>query len=313
VLVIQTDQLTRTYGVRRGISDVNLRVPEGSLYGFLGPNGAGKTTTMRVLLGFLEPTMGQAQVFGLDCWRETARIKADVGYIPGDLRLWPWLTGNSALNLFSSIRKREMRPEGRRLAEILGLDLALKVRKMSKGTRQKLGLVLAMAHKPRLLVLDEPSSGLDPLMQDHFRALLREVVRDGRTVLLSSHTLGEVEDLCERVAIVRQGRIIADDSLTALRASSGHEVRITWRDTPAADVAPPTILTLEARVGRQWICRLDGPVEPLLTYLHDEASRGRGIDDLTIDRPDLESLFRKFYSEDLHTASPAASKIGGSW
>ncbi len=288
--VIATQALTRTYGSRRGIEAVALSVPEGSLFGFLGPNGAGKTTTIRVLLGFLRPSSGAAAIFGLDCWGRSKQIKAEVGYVPGDLRLPPWFTGSKALSLFGAVRAREMMTHGRELAEMLELDLSVRVRNMSRGMRQKLGLILAMAHRPRLLVLDEPTSGLDPLMQDRFREMLRARSRDGCTVFFSSHTLSEVEALCDRVAIVREGRIVADSSLEELRKQAGHEVMIKWRG-----VAPAAPLFLQVRSSENsvWHATLDAPVEQLVAWL-----AGKGVEDLMVGRPDLETLFRRYYESE---------------
>jgi ABC-2 type transport system ATP-binding protein len=306
--VIEVANLTRTYGSRRGIQDVNLSIPEGSLYGFLGPNGAGKTTTIRVLLGFLRATSGRASVFGLDAWRRSAEIKAEVGAIPGDLRLWPWLTGVSALKLFGRVRGRDLMAKGRALADELELDLKVRVRAMSRGMRQKLGLILALAHEPRLLILDEPTTGLDPLMQDRLREILRRMAKKGHTVFFSSHTLGEVESLCDRVAIVRQGRLVADDALDALQHAAGHEVTIVWkapqdgasegqaRHAATGNSVPaevPDFLVLTERTPTRWVGSLRAPVSTLVEYLADKP-----LDDLTIARPDLESLFRRFYESD---------------
>ena len=169
---IEVDSLSKSYGRRVGVDGLSLSVGDGTLFGFLGPNGSGKSTTIRVLLGLLRPDRGQARVFDLDCWRQSARIKADVGYVPGDLRLYPWLTGRNALKLFGQIRERDLNEQGRALAGEFKLDLEVPVRHMSRGMRQKLGLILAMAHRPRLLVLDEPSTGLDPLIQDRLFARL---------------------------------------------------------------------------------------------------------------------------------------------
>ncbi|MBI4604091.1 MAG: ABC transporter ATP-binding protein [Planctomycetes bacterium] len=289
--LIALDSLARFYGRRRGIEDVSLGVPEGSLFGFLGPNGAGKTTTIRVMLGFLRPTRGSARIFGLDCWRRSREIKAEVGYLPGDLRLYPWLTGRDALRIFGAVRRRDLMRRGRELAGELDLDLGLKVRSMSRGTRQKLGIVLAFAHEPRLLVLDEPTSGLDPLVQDGLRLRLRRLAAEGRTVFFSSHSLAEVESLCDRVAIVRAGRIVADGALEDLRRRAGHEVTIRWKDAAgAASLAPPGFLKIERREGAVWSATLEGPVERLVAWLH-----GRPFEDLAIGRPDLETLFRRYY------------------
>lgn len=290
MLAIETEALTHDYGPRRAIEAVSLKVPEGSIYGFLGPNGAGKTTTIRVLMGFLNPSAGTARVLGRSAWSDSRRIKAEVGYVPGDVRLWPWLTARDAVHLFARVRGVNLKPEAGRLAERLGLDLGLKVRRMSKGTRQKLGLILSMAHKPRLLILDEPSSGLDPLVQEEFRGLCREAAGEGRTVFLSSHALSEVENLCQRVAIVRKGRIIADDPLDTLRARAGHEVIVTWAGgAPRGDVPPAWEVT--SRGDKVWSGVYRGPVQALVQWLATQ-----DVADVSIGRPDLETLFLKFYN-----------------
>lgn len=289
---IQLRGLTRSYGARRGISDVNLEVREGSLYGFLGPNGAGKTTAIRVLLGFLKPTQGDARALGLDCWRESAKIKQDVGAIPGDLRLWPWLNGHSALALFGRVRGRDLRAQGRELADELELDLSVRVRRMSRGMRQKLGLILALAHQPRLLILDEPTTALDPLMQDRLRAVLRRMALKGHTVFFSSHTLSEVEDLCERVAIVKDGRIVADGTLESLRADTGYAV--AWRVPDPTAIAIPTLegLSVERRGEFEFAGTYVGPARDLIVHLSTLP-----IEDVTITRMDLETLFRRYYDQ----------------
>ena len=164
--VIETRQLTCHYGRRVGVRGVNLRIPAGQVFGFLGPNGAGKTTTIRLLLGFLRASAGRATVFGLDCWRRRALIDRQVGYLPGDLRLYAWMTGHRALRISGQIRRMDLTAAARELSPRFRLEMDLRVRKMSRGMRQKLGLILALAHRPRLLILDEPTSGLDPLMQD---------------------------------------------------------------------------------------------------------------------------------------------------
>jgi len=289
--ILEIQSLTRRYGERRGVDDVNLAVREGSLFGFLGPNGAGKTTTIRCLVGLLRPTSGTARIFGLDCWHQSRAIKDEIGYIPGDLRLPSWLDGRTALRIWGSVRRRDLRPEGTRLAEQFGLDLAVKVRNMSRGMRQKLGLVLALAHRPRLLVLDEPTVTLDPLMQIVFQEQLREMASAGHTVFFSSHTLGEVEQLCDRVAMIRGGRIVANEPLAELRSRAGHQVTIHWRDAAAAAVPPPAFLALDRREGLTWHAAIAGPIEPLVTWL-----AGRPIADLAIGRPDLETLFHRFYA-----------------
>jgi ABC-2 type transport system ATP-binding protein len=291
--IIETESLTRYYGARRGVENVNLSVAEGTLFGFLGPNGAGKTTSIRVLVGLLKPSSGSARVFGADCWRESAAIKREIGYVPGDLRLHGWLDGRTALDIWGRVRGRDLAASGRKLAERFDLDLKVKVRDMSRGTRQKLGLVLALAHRPRLLILDEPTVTLDPLMQTRVQNLLRDMAAAGHTVFFSSHSLSEVEQLCDRVAMIRQGRIVADESLDALRQRAGHLVNLRFKDLQAAATDPPEFLTLEARDGRVWQGVLAGPVEPFVAWL-----AGRAIDDVSIGRPDLERMFRRFYASE---------------
>lgn len=290
--IIQTQQLTRGYGRRRGVTGLSLSVPQGSVYGFLGPNGAGKTTAIRVLLGFLKPGDGSATILGRDCWRDGHAIKRDVGYLPGDLRLYPWMTGTAALRWVGQVRKHDVTRHGRDLSDDFALDLSRRVREMSRGTRQKLGLVLAMAHAPKLLILDEPTTSLDPIMQQKLHRRLRAMADNGHTVFFSSHTLGEVDRLCDRVAIVRGGELVAEQSLASLRAQAGHRITVRWKDDAAAGDEPPAFLKLSQRDGRLWTGELIGPVGRFVSWLND---RDRGYEDLSIGPPDLEALFHHYY------------------
>ena len=289
--VIEIEQLTRRYGSRTGIEGVSLKIDEGSLFGFLGPNGSGKTTTIRVLLGFLRPTEGRASLFGRDCWRAGRRIRDDVGYLPGDLRLYPSWTGDQFLRLFGLIRRRDIAAAGRDLAERFSLDMTVPVRKMSRGMRQKLGLLLALAHEPRLLILDEPTASLDPLMQEQLLRHLRALAEKGHTVFFSSHTLSEVERLCDRVAILREGRLVADETLETLRGRARRRFTIRWvRVKDAADVKPPPFITVDERRNRTWDGSLTGQTPQLVRWAATQT-----IEDLTIGHPDLDSLFRRYY------------------
>lgn len=294
VSVIQLENLTRRYGRRRGIERISLAIPEGALFGFLGPNGAGKTTTIRVMLGLLRPSGGSARIFGLDCWRESKAIKREVGYLPGDLRLPTWLSADKALSIFGAVRGKNIRSRGTELAEQLDLDLHVRVREMSRGMCQKLGLILALAHTPRLLVLDEPTNSLDPLVQQFVHEILRGLARKGNTIFFSSHSLAEVEQLCERVAVVRDGELVADESLEKLRQRAGHEITIRWKEhSDGLTITPPPFLKLTIRDASVWQGNLDGPISPLVDFL-----AGKSIEDITIGRPDLETLFRRFYQPD---------------
>jgi ABC-2 type transport system ATP-binding protein len=293
--IIRTEQLSRRYGRRVGIEAADLNVGEGEIFGFLGANGAGKTTAIRLLMGFLRPSHGRATIFGLDCWRDSARIKRDVGYLPGDLRLYHWLTGRTALNIFGRVRHADLRARGTALAERFQLEMDLRVRNMSRGTRQKLGLILALAHEPRLLILDEPTSGLDPVMQSVLANYLQELAAAGHTVFLSSHTLSEVETLCDRVAVVRQGRVIADETLQSLRSRARRTVQLVFKDAESAARATlPDSLTVVYRDGRNFHCELEGPSPPLIQWAARQA-----IEDVAISPPNLQSLFRKYYDTQL--------------
>jgi ABC-2 type transport system ATP-binding protein len=294
VNIISTHSLCRRYGHRVGIDGVDLEVPAGQIFGFLGPNGAGKTTTIRILLGLLRPTRGSASIKGLDCWRQSPRVKREVGYLPGDVRLYPWLTVNSALKLSGRVRKSNLRPFGEELSSRLQLEMTLRVRKMSRGMRQKLGLILALAHRPPLIVLDEPTSGLDPLIQEELATILREMAANGHTIFFSSHTLSEVELLCDQIAIVRAGRIVADESLASLRERARRSVRLVFNSIDEArDVGVPEFLSVIDRSGRQWLCELSGTAPRLASWAATQP-----LEDMIIGPPDLETLFRRYYHAD---------------
>ncbi|MCK4872817.1 MAG: ABC transporter ATP-binding protein [Phycisphaerales bacterium] len=290
--IITLDNMTRCYGSNVAVNSLSLDVPEGSLFGFLGPNGGGKTTTIRVLLGLLRATSGAASIFGLNVWKHSPRIKADVGYLPGDLRLYPWLTGHQAIRMVAGIRGMTLEKPGRSLAERYALDLSIPVRRMSRGMRQKLGIILALAHDPKLVILDEPTSGLDPLMQAALITHLRSLAMEGRTVFFSSHSLSEVEQLCHHVAILRRGTLVACEALSDLRTRAAREVMLTWKPgvSPPAD-APP-FLRVHTREDRTWRCSMMGSAVELVRW-----AGAQDLEDLSIGEPDLEVLFRRYYDE----------------
>ncbi len=239
-VVIQTAGLSKSYGRTSALVDVDLEVHRGEVFGYLGPNGAGKTTTLRLLLGLLRPTRGQARVLGLDSWRQAPAVHARVGYVPGDPALYDKLTGRALTRYLGSLRGCYDGDGSLRgcydgahvaaLAQRLDLDLDRPAGTLSKGNRQKLILVLAMMHRPELLLLDEPTSGLDPLVQVEFLAMMREHVAEGGSVLLSSHVLDEVQRVADRVGIIRAGRLVAIERLETLRARSLHRLRAHLAD-----------------------------------------------------------------------------------
>ena len=208
--MIQIDRLTKRYGRARGITELTLRVPEGSCFGFIGPNGAGKSTTIRTLLGLLSPTSGSARVLGLDCAGQRERILAQVGYMPSEAMFYPDMRVGEVIRLSADLRRMDCRDQAGALCRALELDPRKRIRELSLGNRKKVSIVCAMQHRPRLYVLDEPTSGLDPLVQRVFRSELENRRREGATVFLSSHVLYEVQRYCDRAAIIREGRLVAE-------------------------------------------------------------------------------------------------------
>jgi ABC-type multidrug transport system ATPase subunit len=291
-LVIEATGLTKFYGSRRGIEDVDLAVREGEAFGFLGPNGAGKTTTIRLLLGFLRPTGGSARLFGEDAFEQAARIHANVGYVGSDPGFLGELTGAEQLDYLARLRNL---PKGawRRLAERLELDPTIRIKRLSRGNRQKIGVIAAfMGHEP-LLVLDEPTSGLDPLMQREFLALAAEARADGRTMFLSSHNLVEVERACDRVGIIRDGHVVDVSTVGELLGAHWRSVNLVLATPPSPHDFDLPNVEVAAMTGREVHLMVRGDVNPLLDLIaaHD-------VQDIAITTPDVEDLFLRHYRTD---------------
>ena len=292
--VIRTEGLSKTYGRRsRGIEDVNLRVDEGEVFGFLGPNGAGKTTTTRTLLNFLRPTGGRAEVFGMDTRRESVAIRTLVGNLPGEFALEDRMTGERLLRFFARLRGVGDLRYAYELAERLEADLKPPMRRLSRGNKQKIGLVQAMFHRPPLLILDEPTGGLDPLVQEEFLEIIGETKAEGRTVFFSSHNLAEVERACDRVGIIRAGRLVAVETTDTLLNKSFRHVSLTF-DEPV-DPEPfqklPGVGELSAD-GTSLTFTLYGNLDEVVKL----AARGRLIN-MEYERPSLEEVFLAYYGD----------------
>ena len=238
--IVRTHGLTKHYGHTVALRDLDLEVHRGEVFGYLGPNGAGKTTTLRLLMGLLRPTSGSAEVDGFDTWHQSVEVRRRVGYLSGEPALYGKLTGIQNVDYLGHLRGNDDSAVARRFAERLDLDLGRPSRELSKGNRQKLAMVLALMSLPDLLVLDEPTGGLDPLAQQEFYAIIRETTDEGRSVLLSSHVLSEVQRVADRVGVLREGRLIAVDRLATLRERSLHHIRATFADA----VAPSDFATL---------------------------------------------------------------------
>ena len=292
--VIQTVGLRKSYGAKEVLHGIDLSIAEGKLIGFLGPNGAGKTTAIRILLGLIRGTKGQARVLGHDAWRDGKRIRRDVGYLPGEARFYGNLTGAATLSFLSSARRIDCRKEIDRLSRAFDLDLQKKVRKYSSGMKQKLGIIAAMMHRPRLLVLDEPTNGLDPLVRKSVFVELRTFVDDGHSVLFSSHTLREVEELSQEVIILRDGRVIEHAQVEVLRRQALRRVMIEFASESSIPLQWPPGLTVAHQNGRQLQATWTGDMSALLHWLGKQS-----IADVTIEQPNLEDLFLSYYTTDL--------------
>ena len=289
--VIRAEQLTKFYGSSRGILDVDFSVEAGEVFGFLGPNGAGKTTTIRLMLDLIRPTRGSLSLFGLDSRRESVEARRRVGYLPGDLRLYERMTGRELLRFFGNLRGLRDIASGEEVADRLDLDLDRRLKELSRGNRQKVGLAQAFLHDPDLLVLDEPTSGLDPLAQEMFYELVGEITGRGGTVFLSSHVLSEVQHVADRVALIREGRLELVESVETLRGRAFTHMEVTFSEPPpqGAFGGLPGIRELE-RHGDVVRFALEGEIDPLMKALarfHVKA--------LDVHEADLEDIFLALY------------------
>ncbi len=234
-VVVRAENLTKWYGRSRGVEGLSFEVVAGEVFGYLGPNGAGKTTTIRLLLDLIRPTEGHVKVLGLDPRRDGPAVRARLGYLPGDLRLYDRLTAREQLATFARLRRMTDLGDGPALADRLDLELDRPIKSLSKGNRQKVGLVQAMMHRPELLVVDEPTAGLDPLVQQTFYELVAEATAEGRTVFVSSHVLSEVQRIADRVAVIREGRLELVETVDELRTRAIARVEATFSHLPPPD------------------------------------------------------------------------------
>jgi beta-exotoxin I transport system ATP-binding protein len=291
---ITLERLTKSYGRARGVTDLSFSVAPGEVFGYLGPNGAGKTTTIRTLLDFIRPTSGTATVLGLDSRRDSIEIHRRTGYLPGERALYDRLTGAEYLRYLGELRGGVDWSAVTDLAERLDCDLSAKIRSLSHGNRQKVTLIQALMHRPELLVLDEPTQGLDPLVQQAFHEIVEEVRREGRTVFLSSHVMPEVERLCDRVGIIREGRLVAVEDVGDLRARQVRTLDIHFAMPPRPDlfeglpgVSDVTISGDAARV------TVSGSIDPII-----KAAARFEVVDLQSHEPTLEDIFLTYYGQE---------------
>lgn len=286
---IETKRLTKFYGRARGIEDLDLTVHEGEIFGFIGPNGAGKSTTIRTLLGLIKKSGGEASVFGMDIEKEKGKLLREVGYLPSEAAFYSGMKVREVLEFSAKLRGRDCREEAKRLSERLGLDMARKVSELSLGNRKKVGIVAAMQHKPRLYILDEPTSGLDPLIQREFFSLLEERRAEGATVFLSSHVLSEIGRYCDRAGILREGRLIREDSVDKLTGTGIKRVTLQGASKlPEIDGIRDVKLT-ESGASFLYSGRADALIRALAAL---------EFNDVTLTDPDVEDVFMHYYEKE---------------
>ncbi|HPF86449.1 MAG TPA: ABC transporter ATP-binding protein [Candidatus Limiplasma sp.] len=288
--VVSIQNLTRDYGGHRGVFDVSFAVDEGEAFGFLGPNGAGKTTTIRHLMGFLKPRAGVCQIGGMDCWAQRAQIQRTLGYVPGEIAFFDDMTGTEYLRFIARYRGMQGTGRQRELLERFDLNPAGRIKKMSKGMKQKLGIVAALMHDPSILILDEPTSGLDPLMQSRFIELVMHEKERGKTILMSSHMFEEVERTCHRVGIIRQGKLVAVDSVDALKAKQQKKYIITFENSKAAEAFCKEDLHTEMLTHHRVAVTVGDTIRDLIAALNRYP-----VQNLTAPNQSLEEIFLQYY------------------
>ncbi len=292
-IIISVNQLTKFYGKTLGVQDLNFSVSQGEIFGFLGPNGAGKTTTIRMLLDLLRPSSGQIHIFGKEIYEHSLEIRRRSGYLPGNFSAYGNMTGIEFLRFAGSMRRTSPKLQSSLIDrfQLSKEDLSKKVKQLSHGTLQKLGIIQAFFHKPELLILDEPTIGLDPLMQEEFYRLLFEVQNEGRTIFFSSHNLAEVEKICHRIAIIRDGKLVALETLESLKKKKIRRLKFILKE-PADELKLPGA-NLVKQNGLYYEYLVEGDMKPLLQKLSSLP-----IDDLIFPEPDLEEVFMAYYRKE---------------
>ena len=300
---IEVDHLTKKFGDFTAVDDVSLTIERGEIFGFLGPNGAGKSTTIRSILDLIRPTLGSCRVLGLDSRADAVEIRRRLGFLPADLALYPNLTGRRTIQYFANLRGGVDMSRVDALAERFDADLDRKVGEYSSGNRQKVGLILAFMHDPQVVILDEPITGLDPLVQLEFHTLMREHVAAGNTVFLSSHTLSEVERVADRVAFIRRGHLIAVERMSELREKSLRRVTLEFPEPVLATAFDGVAGVHDATAeGNTVTARYDGPMGPLLAV-----ATAHGVLSLTTATVDLDEIFLEFYRDQAADDAPEDS------
>lgn len=290
--VVEIKNLTKYYGKSRGIVDVSFNIEEGEIFGFIGPNGAGKSTTIRTILALIHPTSGSAKIFGKDCIKDAPEIAREIGYLPSEVFYYDNMRVIDLLKYSASFYKKDCSKRIKELADILDLDLRKKIDDLSLGNKKKVGIVQGLLHEPKLIILDEPTSGLDPLMQQKFFNLLQEENKRGATVLFSSHILGEVQKLCSRVAIIKEGRIIKLEKMSALTEENYKKIKIEVRDTTGkAHFDMPGVSDLSQQ-DKTISFLFKGDLNPVMKKISETDIRN-----VWVEEPSLEEIFMHYYEK----------------
>lgn len=293
--VIEINNLTKMYGKSRGISDVSFTVEEGEIFGFIGPNGAGKSTTIRTLLSLIYPTSGSAKIFGLDCVESAPEIAKEIGYLPSEVFYYDNMKVIDLLKYSASFYKKDCTKRIKELAEIMNLDLNRKIDDLSLGNKKKVGIVQGLLHEPKLIILDEPTSGLDPLMQQKFFDLLKEENKKGATVLFSSHILSEVQRLCDRVAIIKEGKIVQVEKISVLKENNHKKFKIECKNDVDKKFFDLNGVHNLDKTGNTISFLFRGDLNTVLKRISEVE-----IANLWIEEPDLEEIFMHYYEKEVN-------------
>ncbi|MDM5336536.1 ABC transporter ATP-binding protein [Fictibacillus enclensis] len=292
--VIELNQLTKRYGQSRGIEDITFSVKEGEIFGFIGPNGAGKSTTLRTLLSIIYPTSGSASIFGKDVVKYGPEIKKHIGYLPSEVFYYDKMKVKDLLHYSASFYKKDCKKRIRELAERMDLDLNKRIDDLSYGNRKKVGIVQGLLHEPKLIILDEPTGGLDPLMQQTFFELLKEENQKGATILFSSHILSEVQKMCDRVAIIKEGKLITVEKISTLQERNHKKIRIETKvPVDAGLFALDGVTKIESEEGNRFSFLYSGDINLIMRRLAEVQ-----LANLWVDEPDLEEIFLHYYEKE---------------
>ena len=289
---IKIENLTKYYGATRGIEALNLSVGQGTVFGYIGPNGAGKSTTIKLLLDFIKPTSGTAQIFGMDCRKKNVQIKRDVGYLPAEVSYYDHMKVSTLLDYSASFYGKNLKSRTKKLCDRLDLDVSRKIEELSLGNRKKVAIVQAMMHNPRLLIMDEPSSGLDPLVKAAFYELLNQEKEEGTTIFFSSHILSEVEKVCSKVGIIKDGALIKTENIQTLNGTKHKKIKIIFKEPPRGEISIDGAKDTSLK-NNQMELIYGSSIQRLISELNKYE-----IEDIWIGDPTLEEIFINFYSKE---------------